>query len=875
MYNYNNIPDELKNLDQWVLHEDKKPVQSDGNLASSTKSSTWGCFKAMIKHSIRQKKGLSFALNNDYIGIDLDNCYNGFDELKDWAKDIVNNLKNAYIEKSIGGKGLHIFIKRKRELKCKGKKGICFKLGMYKETRFNLTEKEQILIEEDSKNITKDAIEIYQVARFLTMSGDVIQNPKTEDGKIGEHQEYVENLFKQLIEIATANSITKKQKKYNTEFTRIKSKVSIYDILKFYNNDTIANGFTNCPFHKENVKSLYIYSITNSWYCFGCQKGGDIYTYVQLIESINNFEALKFIAKKFKIELDLNRDKKKIHKKIYIDNGIYYYIGADSLKALTNFTVKVNNYIELEVYSMDVDVVIDGIVYNGIMNINDFKDKSSFKNKIHKLTNGRGSVYCNDVQVEYIKDMVFIEVETIKGLSYSGIIQEKDNYFFIDNESKMLCTTELENKYTVLNNRISINTDILNDTYDYNKYCLSDYSNLIENILNFNNKYTMLTTLLYMCSCFFKSRLFDAKIKFPHLNLCSESQTGKTTIKSYIIESFFSLLNGQSVASTRHPINCSLSSNNTIPLVIDEFKVSKMNKIEQKIWSEINRLAFECQVYSKGRKDLNSDSYKYISPIIFIGESSFSDLADRNRCIDIYTRKYHDIDEINKLTNIQNYLITNENILQCFGKLVLETSLNYTVKDLKDLYVYYRSMIDRLQPRNMDSLASILISLNLLKKVFDKFDFNFLDLIDEDEKDIVKNMEEMQFITNQGGRNMSMSIIPKTLDIFDLMFDTNILTKGYHIVSKGEDIVIHLKRVYPEYTRYLRDYNIDIETMNYDSFMSQFKQSIYFKKYDNASFNLDNAKFKPKKTQQKGYYLNVEQLNKDNICSNFLDLLEN
>ena len=51
-----------------------------------------------------------------------------------------------------------------------------------------------------------------------------------------------------------------------------------------------------CPFHAEKTPSFYVYQDSQSFYCFGCGVGGDIITFVKLIENLDFMESVKFLA---------------------------------------------------------------------------------------------------------------------------------------------------------------------------------------------------------------------------------------------------------------------------------------------------------------------------------------------------------------------------------------------------------------------------------------------------------------------------------------------------------------------------------------------------------------------------------------------------
>lgn len=64
-----------------------------------------------------------------------------------------------------------------------------------------------------------------------------------------------------------------------------------------------ANWNALCPFHKERSGSFYVYPGTASYYCFGCKEHGDVFTFVQKMESLSFPEAVRAVATKMGIAL--------------------------------------------------------------------------------------------------------------------------------------------------------------------------------------------------------------------------------------------------------------------------------------------------------------------------------------------------------------------------------------------------------------------------------------------------------------------------------------------------------------------------------------------------------------------------------------------
>ena len=53
-----------------------------------------------------------------------------------------------------------------------------------------------------------------------------------------------------------------------------------------------------CPFHNERTPSLYVFGESQTWRCFGCNEGGDVFTFVQMQQSLEFREALLYLAEK-------------------------------------------------------------------------------------------------------------------------------------------------------------------------------------------------------------------------------------------------------------------------------------------------------------------------------------------------------------------------------------------------------------------------------------------------------------------------------------------------------------------------------------------------------------------------------------------------
>ena len=105
-----NIPEELKQLKQWVcwVGSDKIPKNPyNGKNAKSNDTETWGTFEQACKAcETFNFDGLGFMFANGYFGVDLDHCLNDID----FCDEFVDTLQ-SYNEISKSNSGLHILCK--------------------------------------------------------------------------------------------------------------------------------------------------------------------------------------------------------------------------------------------------------------------------------------------------------------------------------------------------------------------------------------------------------------------------------------------------------------------------------------------------------------------------------------------------------------------------------------------------------------------------------------------------------------------------------------------------------------------------------------------------------------------------------------------
>ncbi|HET9457895.1 MAG TPA: DNA primase [Candidatus Limnocylindrales bacterium] len=110
----------------------------------------------------------------------------------------------------------------------------------------------------------------------------------------------------------------------------VKSKLSVVDVVgesvPLKKAGSTFKGL--CPFHGEKTPSFTVTPARDSWKCFGCGEGGDIFTFVMKRDGLSFPEALKVLASKAGVELDertTREDARKKRLRDVLESAIAFY----------------------------------------------------------------------------------------------------------------------------------------------------------------------------------------------------------------------------------------------------------------------------------------------------------------------------------------------------------------------------------------------------------------------------------------------------------------------------------------------------------------------------------------------------------------------
>lgn len=297
--NEEEIPEELKQLDKWVLWRaewiekqqvySKVPYSTDGYKASSTNVSTWLEFQDAISLSDEQYNGIGFVLSNDdnYICLDIDDAVNH--DTGQLQTDLAIEMTElTYCELSPSGTGLHCFFK-----------------GTLPDNR--------------KKKRTDLDIELYDTGRFMTVTGHTIGQ-----SEICDDQETINNIVERYFKMEESQNTITYNPNYKSDLSdeevlnimlKSKSKDKISDLLKGHfekhfdsSSEAVQSLLHYLAFYtgKDKVQMERIFTdynnLTDKW---DSKRGSTTWGQLELDKAIDNQnEVYKKSSNNFEIVLN-------------------------------------------------------------------------------------------------------------------------------------------------------------------------------------------------------------------------------------------------------------------------------------------------------------------------------------------------------------------------------------------------------------------------------------------------------------------------------------------------------------------------------------------------------------------------------------------
>ena len=600
------FPEELKKLKRWVgyrLVPDKDggkprkvPINAvTGNNAKSNDPATW-CDYQTAKDAADQYGyngiGFMFVKEDGFVGIDVDHCYDPETNTFNEVATAIMGKQPTYMEFSPSGDGIHLWFKGEKP------KGA-------------------------SKN-TETGVEMYDSVRYFTVTEKPLPGcPDTVAEALPDTLGWVHDNF-----------LKKKQKAKKKTRKKSGEKLTDEEIIEKATDAGNGEAFAELMAGKWEGK-------------YPSQSEADMALCMKLA----------FWSGKDKEQMDrifrtsgLFREKwdQKHHadgatygeetldraientdtvysstgdSPIFEYDGRYFRVKGDNVYPITNFILQpVEMIVAEEETQMTADLVTTrGETYRQTFMTTDFANQQKFKNLLNAKTIAL-SWFGSDGDLELFKSFISELEWTMKtGVKAMGIYEHIGRPVFASAAGSIEKGGTEVTDLVQLEKYVSIKSGIL-ATDVIGKEKLQDLGTFI---MGYNEPEKTISILAWTAGCFIKPHLRKAGIKFPHLFLIGEAGSGKsTTLERVVLPVFSSNRVTAATQVTQFTLMKESASSNLIPMPLDEFKPSKIDKLKINALYNHFRDSYDGHEGLRGRADQSVVTYDLLAPLVVAGEES-------------------------------------------------------------------------------------------------------------------------------------------------------------------------------------------------------------------------------------------------------------
>ena len=453
-----------------------------------------------------------------------------------------------------------------------------------------------------------------------------------------------------------------------------------------------------------------------------------------------------------------------------------------------------------------------------VFNQPDWGSKSAF---IKKLPHPDYAYLGGDTDVSRLFHVLGqINVPKKIGVRTIGMHPIKDKWHFVAHEGSLGPNGErdellLESDYPLYTKLISEETPNANEL-----------KAIIEHMFKFNALEIVVPLVGWFLATFYKERIFTFTRQFPLLFIFGAAGAGKTqTILA--LKNLYALSNDniKSIADvTNFTLIKSAASNNTIPLMLDEYKSSTFSQFQVKMVSKLIRAAYNNEAGERGTAGQKIMTYHYKSPIIIAGEQTVSEPAAKDRIIEVHLTRASSTPHMADFENFRTLPLGK------LGKMILNNAVQIEQAKLKEMYEdCFKSVPAAYKDRPRVNQAIMLLGLRLLEELVKPYGLDNI---------IRYNIKHywagrVQFIEEEV-KLSNKSDVDRILEAINTMAENNrtALFQGQDFVIEDGLLKLNMRVIYANFAKFADEYKLDADTPNYTSFLKLIKKEPYFVKDD-------------------------------------------
>ena len=501
--------------------------------------------------------------------------------------------------------------------------------------------------------------------------------------------------------------------------------------------------------------------------------------------------------------------------------GRYFRLKGEAMYPLTNFVIVPGEMIcaEGDVQMTGDFVTVNGESYHMTFMTTELSNPQRFKTLLSSNTIALGW-FGGEGELELFKTYIStLGWQRKTGVKAMGIYEFEGKRVFATCDRSIDAGGEIAEGLVQLEKYQSIRSDILDRD-------LPDAESLQEIgkwLLAYNEPAKTAAILSWTAGCFLKPHLRAENIKFPHLFLIGEAGSGKSTTLERVILPVFSTERVTAATQvTPFTLMKESASSNLVPMPLDEFKPSKIDKLKINALYNHFRDTYDGHDGVRGRADQSVVTYQLLAPLVVAGEESADEAAIRERSIELlFSKKDLKRPEYRMAFN---RIGMNRKLLGDFGRTLLKAALETSSSETAAWYMEGLGKVQgELPSRVISNIACCWCGLKLLEKVCAGYRMQWDSVFPIPMEGCLRYLEygTNEYLLDGGTHNKS--IVEQT---FEVMSRMGLSPKtDYQFSADGSTLYIRLAQIYDQYTKYRRDYAVTGEVLPYAQFRKQLTHS--------------------------------------------------
>lgn len=845
-------PYDLDNKNQWVCwkYEERDGKQTKipinpktGEYASSSDPATWNTFSRCIDHYEKNQDvdgiGIVFGQDDQLAGIDLDNVRDpDTGELEEWAVDIIERA-DSYTEVSPSGTGIHILLY-----------GVLPPNGRTRATQDSTLDA-----------FDEAEVEMYDSGRFFTVSFDHLEGtPKNPLHRANEfmdlHQDYLARDDSQITQNTTTEASESELDLSDQELIeKAKSAKNGDDFERLWNGDLSQHNGDHSRADQALLNHLAFWTQndpTRMERMF--EKSGLVRDKWTDREDYRKRSIKKAIANttetyqppQTKEEDDSNSSSRSTtipadaQTDLVEQAGQYFELrdissgngnrdgptGSESeWLPVTNFTLEAQAYVIDEHGEEHVDLRVRPSSdaedsYDVVVPWTAFNEVRKFKNQV---VIGRTTTYSGSAR--HLNDLRLI-------VSHQGAakLQKTSKLGLHDDEivtvDGVLGTDDPRHRYVEKNIAME-NKFQLEQVGDYDA---EEVAQILELLPQVRDKERWLPVLGWWYASLLTPYIRNWEGEIPFLGVFGETGSGKTSGIQALSQMIGMDTAPASARSTKFSLQQHFAASTNIPLWIDEYKPSDLEKWRVDTLHDYIRTATRGGETNSGNADKSEDRYIYRSPVLVSGEQVIHGSAENRRMIPVKLRKASTkgetaerwmeltggtSDQNGEITHYDGYDLSEHApaIWQYILDLDKETAQEVWRDAKEDAYeIAFDAGVDDLESLEVNSIAMVKFGLAIYQ--------HFCSTVDADPDLTEDEIEQaLQYIAGNSGQENRQNHLDEFLSLVTAAARADYAEDWTHyaVVNKGkpnEQLCIKLDQMHHAVRKYIREHDISADVFN-------------------------------------------------------------